>query len=94
MWKRWLPNERYVCHKAWWKSKSAEDKHTSDKAKKAVYAAVLAAQESKLQELTADLQNESGRNNCFRSARQMSREGRYVISVCCMKNEKIWKRCV
>ena len=44
-----------VCHKAWRKSKSAEDKHILDVAKKEVYAAVLAAQESKLQEFTADL---------------------------------------
>ena len=26
--------KRNVCHKAWWKSKSAEDKHTLDAAKK------------------------------------------------------------
>ena len=58
--------KRKVCHKAWRKSKSAEDKHTLDVAKKEVYTAVLAAQESKLQEFTADLQSESGRNNCFR----------------------------
>ena len=37
-------------------SKSVEDKHTLDVAKKEVYAAVLAAQELKLQECTADLQ--------------------------------------
>ena len=43
--------------------------------------------ESKLQEFTADLQSESGRKNCFRIARQMAREGRDVISVCCMKND-------
>ena len=61
---------RKVCHKAWRKSKSAEDKHTLDVAKKEVYVGVLAAQESKLQELTADLQSESGRKNCFRIARQ------------------------
>ena len=56
-------------------------------AKKEVYTAVLAAQESKLQEFTADLQSESGRKNYFRIARQMAREGRDVISVCCMKND-------
>ena len=56
-------------------------------AKKEVYTAMLAAQESKLQEFTADLQSESGRKNCFRIARQMAREGRDVISVCCMKND-------
>ena len=56
-------------------------------AKKKVYTAVLTAQESKLQELTADIQRESGRKNCFRIARQMDREGRYVISVCCMEND-------
>ena len=39
--------KRKVCHKAWRKSKSAEDKHTLDVAKKEVYTAVLAAQESK-----------------------------------------------
>ena len=32
-------------------------------------------------------QSESGRKNCFRIARQMAREGRDVISVCCMKND-------
>ena len=37
-----------VCHKAWQKSKSSEDQHTLDVAKKEVYAAVLAAQEYKL----------------------------------------------
>ena len=66
-----------VCHKAWQKSKSAEDKHALDVAKKEVYTAVMTAQESKLQEFTADLQSESGRKNCFRIAR----EGRDVISV-------------
>ena len=63
--------KRTVCHKAWRKSISAEDKHTLDVAKKEVYTAVLAAQESKLQECTADLQSESGRKNCFMIARQM-----------------------
>ena len=67
--------KRKVCHNAWRNSKSAEDKHTLDVAKKEVYAAVLAVQESKLQEFTADLQSESGRKNCFRIARQMAREG-------------------
>ena len=57
---------RKVCHKAWWKSKSAEDKHTLDVAKKAVYTVVMTAQEYKLQEFTADLQSESGRKNCSR----------------------------
>ena len=79
---------RKVCHKAWRKSKSAEDKHTLDVAKKEVYPAVMTAQESKLQEFTADLQSESGgRKNGFRIARQIRREGRDVISVCCMKND-------
>ena len=52
-----------------------------------VYAAVLAAKESKLQEFTADPQSESGRKNCFMIARQMAREGRDGIRVCCMNNE-------
>ena len=39
---------RKVCHKAWRKSKSADDKHTLDVAKKEVYTAVMTAQESKL----------------------------------------------
>ena len=56
-------------------------------AKKEVYTAVLAAQESKLQEFTADLRSESGRKNCFGIVRQMAREGRDVISVCYMKND-------
>ena len=51
---------------------------------------MLAAQESKLQEFTADLRSESGRKNCFRCARQMAREGRDIISVCCIKN--IWRK--
>ena len=38
-------------------------------------------------QFTADLQIESGTKNCFRIARQMTREGRDVISVCCMKND-------
>ena len=59
--------KRKVCHKARLKSKSAEDKHTLDMAKKDVYIAVM-----KLQEFTADLQSESGRKNCFRIARQMA----------------------
>ena len=37
-----------VCHMAWRKSKSAEDKHTLDVAKKEAYTAVMTAQESKL----------------------------------------------
>ena len=39
--------QRKVCRKAWRKSKSAEDKHTLDVAKNAVYEAEVAAQESK-----------------------------------------------
>ena len=66
--------KRKVCDKAWRKSKSA---------KKEVYTAVMTSQESKLQDFTADLQSESGRKNRFRIAR----EGRDVISVCCMKND-------
>ena len=61
--------------------------HALDVAKKEVYTAVMTAQESKLQEFTADFQSESGRKNCFRIAKQMAREGRDVISVCCMKND-------
>ena len=76
-----------ICHKAWLKSKSAEDKHTLDVAKKEVYTAVMTSQASRLQEFTADLQSESGRKNCFRIARQMAREGRDVISLCCMNND-------
>ena len=75
--------KRKVCHKAWRKSKSAEDKHTLDLAKKKVNTAVMTAQESKLQEFTADLQSESDRKNCFRIAK----ERRDVISVCCVKND-------
>ena len=71
-----------ICHKAWRKSKSAEDKHTLDVAKKEVYE-LCWKPESKLQELTADLQSESGKRNCFRIARQLARD---VNSVCCMKN--------
>ena len=78
--------KRKVCHKAWRKSKLAEDKHTLDVAKKEVYTAVMTAQEYQSQEFTADLQSESGRKNCFSIARQMAREGRYVICVCCIKN--------
>ena len=36
--------KRKVCHKAWRKSKSAEDKHTLDVAKKEVYTAVMTVQ--------------------------------------------------
>ena len=79
--------KRKVCHKAWRKSKSSEDKHTLDVAKKEVYTDVLAAQAAKVQEFTADLQSESCRKNCFSITRQMAREGRDVISVCCMKND-------
>ena len=41
--------KRKVCHKAWQKSKSAEDKHALDGAKNEVHTAVMTAQESKLQ---------------------------------------------
>ena len=58
-------------------------------AKKEVYTAVMTAQESKLQRFTADLQSEYGRKNCFRITRQMAREGRDVIGVCCMKNDAV-----
>ena len=88
MWKRWLANQQ-VCHKAWRKSKSDEDKHTLNVTKKEVYTAVMTAQESKLHEFTAVLQSESGRKNCFRIVRQMAKEGRDVISVCCMKNDAV-----
>ena len=78
----WFPNEWYFT-KPDGKSKSAEDKHTLDLAKKEVYTAMLESQESMLQGSTGDLQ--SGRKNCFMIARQMARDGRDVISVCCMK---------
>ena len=48
---------------------------------------MLEAQESKLQEFTVDLQSESAKKNFFRITRQMARWGRYVISVCCIKND-------
>ena len=83
MWKRWLPYKSYV--KKPGGNRSAEDKHTLDVAKKEIYAAVVTAQESKLQELTADLHTESGGKNCFRIARQMARGGRDIISVYCKK---------
>ena len=39
---RWLlATKQMVCHKAWLKAKSAEDKHTLDIAKKVVDATVL-----------------------------------------------------
>ena len=79
--------KRKVCHKAWLEFKSAEDKQALDVAKKEVDTAVLAVQESKLQEFTVYLQSEFGWKNCFRIARQMAREGRDVISVCYMKND-------
>ena len=53
--------KRKVCHKVWRKYKPAEDKHTFDVSKMEVYRAVLAAQESMLQEFTADLQSDTGR---------------------------------
>ena len=84
MWKKWLPNERYVTKPG---GNLNRLKINIDVAKKEVYTAVMTAQESKLQEFTDDLQSESGRKNCFRIARQMAREGRDVISVCCMKND-------
>ena len=88
-WNRDVENVFYkqkVCHKAW-RRISVEDKHTLDVTKKEVYTSVLAAQGSNLQEYTAGVQSESGRKNFFRIARQMAREGRDVISVCCMKND-------
>ena len=74
-----------ACHKVCLKSKSAEDKHTLDIAKKEVDAAVLAAKDTKLQECTADLRSESCRKNCVRITRQMAGEGGGEISVSCMK---------
>ena len=80
-WNRYVEEVVTKCHKTWRNSKSEEDKHTLDVTKKEVYTAVMAAQESKLQEFTADLQSESGRKDRFRSARQMAREGE-ISSVC------------
>ena len=62
--------KRKVCHKAWRKSKSAENlfKHTLDVAKKDTKL----YWQSKLREFTADRQSESGWKNCFRIARQMA----------------------
>ena len=69
MWKRWLLNERCVTKPV---GNLNQLKINIDVAKKKVYA----AQESKLQEFTADLQSESGMKNCFRIARHrhMARE--------------------
>ena len=74
--------KRKVCHKVWRKSKSAEDKHTLDVTKNQVYTSVLAAQESKLQELSADLQSEYDRKNCFKIARQKAIEREEMSSAC------------
>ena len=46
--------KRIVCHKAWRKSKAAEDKHTLDATKKKVYATVLAAQVSKYEDMSRE----------------------------------------
>ena len=51
-----------VYHKAWLKSKSAEDKHTLDVAKKEVYTVVMTTQD------TADLQSESSREELLRDS--------------------------
>ena len=67
MWKKWSPNERCVT-KPGGNLNRLKIKHTLNVAKKEVYTAVMTAQESKLQEFTADLQSESGRKNCFRIA--------------------------
>ena len=60
---------------------------TLDVVNKESFIAVLASQESKVQKVTANLQSESGKKNCVRISRQMVREGRDAISVCCMKND-------
>ena len=52
--------EKFWNSYSWRKSKSDEHKHTLDVAKKEEYTAVMTAQESKLQEFTADRQSESG----------------------------------
>ena len=61
--------KRKVCHKAWWISKSSEDKHALDVAKKEVYTAVMTAQE-----FTADIQSEtaSGLLNRWLGREEMS----------------------
>ena len=81
-----FPNEMYLT-KPSSNLNRMKIKHASDVAKKEVGSLLLAAEESKLQELTDDIQSESGRKNCFRLARQMTREGRDVISVCCKKDD-------
>ena len=61
---------------------------TLDVAKKEVYTQLCWQPKSpKLKEFTTDLQSESDRKNCFRIARQMAREGRDVICLCCMNND-------
>ena len=62
-----------VCHTAWRKSKSAEDKHHFNVAKKEVYTAVMTAQVTRIH---CYRQSESGRKNCFRIARQMEERER------------------
>ena len=73
-----MPNERYAI-----KHGGNLNRQKIKMTKKEVYTAVMTAQESKLQEFTADLQSESGRKNCFRIARQMARERRDVICHAC-----------
>ena len=70
--------KRKVCHKAWRISKFSENTRIFDVAKKEVNTAGSPR---------VDLQSESGRKNYFRIAKQIAREGRDVISVCCMKND-------
>ena len=58
-----------------------------DVTKKKLNVDVLTAQQSLLQEYTADLQSEYGRKNCFGVVRQMFKEGRDDIRMYCMKND-------
>ena len=74
-WNSEVVAKRKVCYKAWLNSKSAEDKHTLDVANTELVAAVLAAQETRLQEFTADLQrNLTGRTSSGLLDRWIERE--------------------
>ena len=61
--------------------------------KKEVNVAVLAAQESKLHEFTADLQGDSVRKNCFWIARQIDR-GEEMSSVCAVGKMMLGMLCL
>ncbi|MBJ5547117.1 hypothetical protein JGG71_23220 [Salmonella enterica subsp. enterica serovar Derby] len=76
--------EKRRCFKVWHKSKDENDREAYREAKRLARKTV--AQENKRKELASELEEEEGKSNLFRIARQMARERQDVVGMNCLRD--------